>query len=568
MKNKKFQKTDNRRFQKGKSNKKFHGDKNFNPRGSFNKPNFQSKPSFEKSFEPAREMQISEITTELAKQTIDVKGVVERVVQTGGPTIFMVSDGTGTLGLKGFEGPGERAYPEIKEGDTIKSIIGVSEFRGELEGEIKKIFKLTPQEHETYLKKILDTQKQRAEIKPIPFLVESPILDKLRDKFVKAAKEIRLAIIQGRPIIVRHHNDTDGYSAGFALERAILPLILKEQSSEKAGWEFFLRAPCAAPFYEIDDSIRDAAQSLRNVAKFSNKMPLVIIADNGSSPEDLLGIQHGKVHGMEFIVVDHHYSDKDVITREVLTHINPFLVGEDGAKFSAGMLCTELARLVNNVDNLEQIPAMAGLADRIDLMNPEIIEEYLKIAKKQGYSKELLKDISKVIDFVSAKVRFMEVREYMEAVFGEPREKQRALVGLLAPHIKKLEQKGLAISKANATTEEIGKTTLQIIDIDKTFPGFGFYPKPGMAVGMTHDDLQKTKKITNLISIGLMATAITIRATDEANFSVHKLIEFLNSKLPNAFVEGGGHKNAGSINFIPSKKDEVLKLFKGFVKGR
>jgi RecJ-like exonuclease len=156
----------------------------------------------------------------------------------------------------------------------------------------------------------------------------------------------------------------------------------------------------------------------------------------------------------------------------------------------------------------------------------------------------------------------------MEAVFGEPREKQKALVGLLAPHIKKLEKKGLAISNANATTEEIGKTILQIIDIDKTFPGFGFYPKPGMAVGMTHDDLQKTKGVTSLVSIGLMNTAITIRATDEANFSVHDLITFLNKKLPNAFVEGGGHKNAGSINFIPSKKDEVMGLFREFVKGR
>jgi len=39
---------------------------------------------------------------------------------------------------------------------------------------------------------------------------------------------------------------------------------------------------------------RDTATSLRNVAKFSNKMPLVVITDNGSTPEDLLGIQTWK----------------------------------------------------------------------------------------------------------------------------------------------------------------------------------------------------------------------------------------------------------------------------------
>ncbi|MBT4135276.1 hypothetical protein HOD75_00470 [archaeon] len=547
--------------------------------GNKQKKNFPKRSNKQKKFdkgsfakrekpEPAKEMIIAEITSELSKQSVQVTGLVERIAQTGGPTIFVISDGTGTLALKGFEGPGERAHPEIEEGDVIKSIIIVEEFKGELEGDIKKISKLSDKEHETYLQKILDTQRDRAKIEPVPFLVKSPILDKLKDLFEKAATEIRLAIFQNRPIIVRHHNDTDGYSAGFALERAILPLINKEHSSEKAGWEFFLRAPCAAPFYEIDDSIRDAAQSLRNVAKFSNKMPLVIIADNGSSPEDLLGIKHGKVHGMEFIVVDHHYSDEDVISKEVLVHINPFLVGEDGARISAGMLCTELARFINPTENIDQIPAMAGLADRIDIMNPEIVEDYIKIAKKQGYSKELLHDISTVIDFVSAKVRFMEVREYMEAVFGEPREKQKELVGLLAPHIKKLGAKGLAISKANAETEEIGKTTLQTIDIDHTFPGFGFYPKPGMCVGMIHDNLQEEKGVTNLVSVGIMNTAMTIRATDEANFSVHELINTLNKKLPNAFVEGGGHKNAGSINFIPSKQKEVFSVLKDFIKGR
>ena len=127
-------------------------------------------------------------------------------------------------------------------------------------------------------------------------------------------------------------------------------------------------------------------------------------------------------------------------------------------------------------------------------------------------------------------------------------------------------EKGIEIGRANAKIEKIGKTSFQMIDINETFPGFDFYPKPGRAIGLLHDDFQKTKKISNLISIGVMETAIAIRATDEAKFSIHKLIKFLNKKLPNAFIEGGGHKNAGSINFIPNKKDEVLRLFKEFIK--
>jgi len=552
---------------KNKSRKNF-GKNKFHNNKSDRKP--YPKPDFLRPAEKPEELTLSDVNLDFSRKTLSVKGAIDKIVQTGGPTIFVISDGTGSLSLKGFEKAGERAYPEIEEGDTVKAIVKIDEYNGELEGNIEKISKLDKEEHDKFLNEILKIEKARAKIEnPIPFLVKSNILDKLREKFIEAATEIRLAIIQKRPIIVRHHNDTDGYSAGFALERAILPLITKEQTSAKASWEYFLRAPCAAPFYEIDDSIRDTAQSLRNVAKFSNKMPLVIIADNGSSPEDLLAIKHGKVHGMEFIVVDHHYSDEDVISKEVLTHINPFLVGEDGAKFSAGMLCGELARLINpETKNIEQIPAMAGIADRIDLGDPKIIKEYLEVAKKQGYSKELLHDISTVIDFVSAKIRFMEVREYIEVLFGEPREKQKQLVELLAPHINNLAKKGLAIGKSNAKTEKIGKTNLQSLDIDDTFPGFGFYPKPGMAVGMVHDDLQKTENITSLVSVGIMRTALTMRATDEANFSVHELIQYLNKKLPNAFVEGGGHKNAGSITFIPNKQKDILTHFREFLKGR
>lgn len=545
----------------GKNNKK-----------PFNKKGFSSfEPKKNTSDQPIDEIKILDITLKHTRKTVSLSGIVDRVAQTGGPTVFYLTDGTGTLPLKAFEGPGVRAYPEIEEGDAIKVIVKIEEFREELEGDILKLIKLKDDQKDYILKNIQTIQRENAEVKAPEFLIKSPILDKLKPSFIKAATEIRLAIMQNRPIIVRHHNDADGYSSGFALERAILPLITKQHaSSVKAAWEYYLRAPCAAPFYEIDDSIRDTANSLRNVAKFSNKMPLVIIADNGSSAEDLMGIKQGKIHGMDFIVIDHHVlGEKDVISSEVLVHINPFLVKEDGSHFSAGMLCTEISRFINpDVKNIIQIAGMAGLADRIDLNNPKAVEDYIKLAKKEGYSEELIKDISTVIDFVSAKVRFMEVREYIEVLFGEPREKQKELVGLLAPYINNLDKKGLEIGKSTAQIEKIGKVNLQTVDIDKTFPGFGFFPKPGRAIGMVHDYAKEEKKLTSLVTAGIMNTAITLRATDEANFSVHDLISFINKKLPLAFVEGGGHKNAGSITFIPSTKDEVIKLLKEFIKSR
>lgn len=530
-----------------------------------NKAKFKNKKPVERL--DIVEKQIKDI--DLNSKKISVTGRINRIIQTGGPTVFVLNDGTGNLSLKGFIGPGERAYPEIEEGDCVSALVNIGEFQGELEGDIAKIKKLDDDHAKLFLERLRNMEKDRARVEPPEFLVENSILDKLKEKFIEAATEIRLAVIQDRPIIVRHHNDADGYSSGFALERAILPLIEKQHGSLKAPWEYFSRAPCQAPFYEIDDSIRDTANSLRNVAKFSNKMPLIIIADNGSSPQDLMAIKQGKIHGADFIVVDHHGFDEDVISDEVKVHINPFLVEESGSEMSAGMLCTELARFINpKVQNVNQIAAMAGFADRIELSASNTMEKYLKIAEKEGYSKELLADISTVIDYVSAKVRFMEVREYIEVLFGEPRDKQKQLVSLMAPYIRELDRKGLAIGKASAVQEEIGGITLQSIEIEKAFPGFGFFPKPGRAVGLIHDDYQKEEGVKSLITAGIMNTAITLRATDEANFSVHNLLEYLNEKLPNAFVNGGGHKNAGSINFIPAKKEEVVQYMREFISKR
>jgi RecJ-like exonuclease len=516
-----------------------------------------------------KEILIENLNEKSLKKSVALTGVIEKISQTGGPTIFEINDGTGNLSLKGFVSPGERAYPEIKEGDYVKVIISLEEFNGEIEGDIKKIFKKIDEEKTKLKKEIENRQRERAKVNPVNFLFDDPILLKLRNKFINAATEIRLAIFQGRSIIIRHHCDTDGYSAAFALERAILPLIEKQHMSEKASWEFFTRAPSMAPYYEIDDSIRDTAFSLKNVAKFSNKMPLIIIVDNGSTEADLMAIKHGKIHGESFIVIDHHKYEEDVISREVIEHINPFLVEESGTKMSAGMLCAELARFVNpEVKNIEQIPALAGLADRIYLENPTAVEKYLEIAKKQGYSKELLEDISLVIEYISSKIRFMEVREYIEVLFGEPRDKQKNLIELMAPFIKELDEKGLNIGKSNAKLENINGITLQLVYIEETYPGFGFFPKPGRSIGLLHDNLQYEKKLDKVVSIGVMETAMTFRATDNSNFSVHDLIKFLNEKIPEAFVEGGGHKNAGSITFLPNKKERIVELVKEFIKKR
>ena len=65
--------------------------------------NFNSKSKFIGNRMPSVkpiEKKISEISGE--KENVSLTGYVNKVVQTGGPTIFVVSDGTGNLSLKGI----------------------------------------------------------------------------------------------------------------------------------------------------------------------------------------------------------------------------------------------------------------------------------------------------------------------------------------------------------------------------------------------------------------------------------------------------------------------------------
>ena len=120
---------------------------------------------------------IADVTIDKKDSRLELAGTIDRIVQTGGPTIFHLSDGTGSLALKGFEAPGARAHPHINEGDAVTAVVTVQEYNHELEGEIVSIKKLTGEEKEALVKNVEITLKNRAKIEPPEFLVKNKTLD-------------------------------------------------------------------------------------------------------------------------------------------------------------------------------------------------------------------------------------------------------------------------------------------------------------------------------------------------------------------------------------------------------
>ena len=70
------------------------------------------------------------------------------------------------------------------------------------------------------------------------------------------------------------------------------------------------RAPSKAPFYELEDVTKDLTYALEDQTRHGQKMPLIVLMDNGSTEEDVPAMRQAQVYGMEMLVVDHHHPHK------------------------------------------------------------------------------------------------------------------------------------------------------------------------------------------------------------------------------------------------------------------
>ena len=156
---------------------------------------------------------------------VRIDGEVLQIQQTSGPTIFIVTDESGVAEVAAFDEAGVRAYPEVSEGDAVEILGEVNQHGGKTQIESSSMVKLEGSKKEELQKLIDDALNARAEPEDVDFLVKSDVLNRLKPKMREAARKIRRAILDGRTILLRHHNDADGICAGVSMEKALIPLI-------------------------------------------------------------------------------------------------------------------------------------------------------------------------------------------------------------------------------------------------------------------------------------------------------------------------------------------------------
>ena len=510
-------------------------------------------------------------------KTVRIDGEVQQIQQTSGPTIFMVSDESGVTEIAAFDKAGERSYPEIEVGDAVQVLGEVNEHSGKTQIESSSMTKLN-EENTRKLRTLIDAAlNKRAEPEDVDFLVKSDVLNRLKPKMREAAQKIRRAILDGRTILLRHHNDADGICAGVAMEKALIPLIEVVNPSNDAQYFYFKRSPSKAPFYELEDVVKDLSFALEDQERHGQKLPLIVLLDNGSTEEDIVALMQAKIYDIEVVVIDHH-SPGDLLTKDerngeiygatvavdeyVDTHVNPYLVGGD-SQLTAGALATEVAHIINPEvkEIIKHLPAVAALGDHAECGE---VYQYLQLASEKGFNKEHLAKIAECVDFEAYFLRFMNGRGIMDTILAVDNldKHEKMIDALYKEYLKRVDtQLKAALPNIKRTQLENG-IYFNLIDVEKYAHKFTF-PAPGKTCGFVHDHV--IKEIGDdkpIVTLGHGPDFGVFRATDavaeQFGFNVNDIVSTMIERVPSAGIDGGGHECAGSIKYIEGLGEEVL----------
>lgn len=225
---------------------------------------------------------LGELRSKIGRR-VTVECVIAQVKQTSGPTIFTLVDETGSENAAGFVEAGKRAFPEADQGNVVRASGEVMQRGGQVQVELHSMTVLSGIDATEVHDRIEKALDERAEPPEIPLLVESEVLEKLRPAMRKIARIIRRAVFTAQPILLRHHADADGICSAVSIEQAVISLINESGGDYDADYYLFKRAPSKAPFYEIEDIVRDLDYATRDCIRFGQKMPLVLLTDNGST---------------------------------------------------------------------------------------------------------------------------------------------------------------------------------------------------------------------------------------------------------------------------------------------
>lgn len=467
------------------------------------------------------------------------------VRQTSGPTIFELADETGAVECAAFVEAGVRAYPEVEVGDYVRLDGEVERRRGDLQVETESLEPLDEEARADVERRQADALDERTRPPEVDLLVDEPPVEAIRVDLRAAAQTIRKAVVQSRPIVVRHVATADGYVAGAAIERAVLPLVREEHETADAEYHYFDRRPLAERFYEMGDVTNDVTSMLQNRARHGEKLPLFVFVGAGSTRESADSFELLSIYGADCLVVDGGRPDEEVVDLvDVL--VNPHLGGGASADGDppSGVLAANVAVHVNPDvrEDLAHLPAVSFWED--------VPASYADLAAEAGYDPEAVSDLREAISLEAYYHAYEDKRELITDLLFEP--EHRDLAGHVAEQFRIKLETELETARPHLTLRGYGDVTYRVLDVASFTHRFDF-PSSDLLLTEIHRH-ERADHDGTLVTLGIDEDEIHVRSDEPID--LRAVAEQAGEAVPDAGLFAKG-TTEGSLKFLRGERDDV-----------
>ena len=464
-------------------------------------------------------------------ERVRIEGEVVTARQTSGPTVFELRDETGTVDCAAFEEAGVRAYPEAGEDDVVRLEGEVERRRGELQVETEGLVVLEDEERDAVTERMDEAMLKRARPDEAEPLAEDPAVESALDGLRDAATAVRRAVLEGRPVIVRHSATADGYLAGVALERATLPLVREHNTGADAEYHYFDRRPLEGSVYDMDDATGDVTDMLSNRARHDEQFPLFVFLAAGGTAESQDALDLLRVYGARRVLVDEQEVDADIA--ETVDVLATPAEGETTATALAGTLAAHV-----NSDAREELRHLPAVS-----FWEETPEAYADIASETGYDPEETTRMREAIALEAYYQSYEDKRELVaDLLYGDG---ESDLVEHVSEQFRERMSAEVETAEANIGTREVGGETVLVLDTDDYTHRYEFPPDR-----LLLDELYRRHRDEAAALFGI--------GTDEAfvrgEVDVRTLVDRAQDDAPEAGLDARGARE-GRVEFLAGERE-------------
>jgi RecJ-like exonuclease len=465
-------------------------------------------------------------------ETVRLEGVIASVRQTSGPTVFELRDETGTVDCAAFLEAGVRAYPEIEADDVVRLDGEVQLRREEIQVETADLTALEADDREAIERRMAEALDDRATPEAVDPLGEDPEIDAITDEIEAVATTIRRAVLESRPIVVRHDATTDGYVAGAAIERAVLPLIEAEHGTADSVYHYFDRRPLEEGVYDMNDATKDVTRMLGDRDRHDEKLPLFVFAAAASTAASTDGLELLDLYDAPCVVLDGRAAD-DAVAAEA----DAIATAETR---TAATVATGVAAAVNDDvrGDLRHLPAVSYWAD-----TPET---YYEIAIEAGIDAESAKRLREAI---ALEAYYQSYEDKRELIIDLLFEKRTGLADQVSEQfVTKLDAE-LDTVVPNLDERTVGGVSVTVLDTDAYTHRYDFPP-----TRLLLDELSRRLESDAVIGVG----TDELHLRSDADLDLDAVVSELDAAVPAAGISDPGARQP-KIEFLAGEREAVIE---------